>query len=109
MADTSERITIGRAELVIGFSLLAIGLFISVGAWNTIHSYQGGVREKFNVTPAPGYPFWMPLEWEVLKVPDYLLQYLVVGVFITSVGITILASTVWKRLIDTNLDNRLES
>ena len=24
----------------------------------------------------PDFPFWLPTSWEVLKVPDYLLQYL---------------------------------
>ena len=28
------------SKLMIGFDLLAIGLLISIGAWNTIQSYQ---------------------------------------------------------------------
>ena len=81
-----------------GIALLAIGLFISVGVWNSIPSYQGGVRQVENVSPAPGYPFWMPISYEVIKVPDYLLRYLVLGVFTTTVGITIVASPLLKRL-----------
>lgn len=83
---------------MLGIALMAIGLFITVGVWNTLHSFQGGIRQIDNVSPAPGYPFWMPLSWEVLKVPDYLLQYLVLGVFTTTVGITIVASPLLKRL-----------
>ena len=98
MAGTSERINIERAKLAISFSLLAIGRFIDLWTRNTIESFQGGVRQFDHINVGPEYPFWLPLSWEVLKVPDYLLQYLVVGVFIMSVGITILASAGWKRL-----------
>jgi len=78
--------------------MLAIGLVISVGGWNSILSYQGGVRQLENVSPGPGYPFWMPISYEVMRVPDYLLRYLVLGVFTTTAGITIVASPLLKRL-----------
>lgn len=87
-----------RTRFDIGFSLLAIGLLISVGVWNAIQSYQSGIRSHEFVTPGPGYPFWMPLSYDVIKVPDYLLRYLVIGVFTTSVGITIVAPSLLKRL-----------
>ncbi len=83
---------------MIGFSLLAIGRFIDLWTWNTIESFQGGVRQIDNISVGPGYPFWLPLSWEVLKVPDYLLQYLVLGWFITAVGTTLVASLLWRRL-----------
>ncbi len=100
MSNISEQITSGRVKLVIGFSLLAIGRFIDLWTWNTIESFQGGVRQIDNISVGPDYPIWLPKSWEVLKVPDYLLQYLVVGGFIMSVGLTILASLGWKRLAD---------
>ncbi len=98
MADTSERINFWRAKLVLGFALVVFGRFIDLWTWNTIESFQGGIRQIDNINVGPGYPFWLPQSWEVLKVPDYLLQYLVRGGFITAVGITILASVGWKLL-----------
>ena len=87
-----------NTRLMFGIALLAFGLFISVGAWNSILSYQGGVRQGEFVTPGPEYPFWMPISYDVFKVPDYLLRYLVLGVFTTTVGMTIVASPLLKRL-----------
>ena len=100
MSNISEQITYGRVKLVIGFSLLAIGRFIDLWTRNTIESFQGGVRQIDNISVGPGYPFWLPLSWEVLKVPDYLLRYLVLGVFTTTIGITFFVSPLWKRLAD---------
>jgi len=80
-----------------GIALLAVGLFITVGAWNTVLSYQGGVQSHQFVTPGPEYPFWMPLSYDVFKVPDYLLRYLVLGVFTITVGITIVVPPLLKR------------
>ncbi len=83
---------------MLGIALLVIGLLISVDVRNSIRSYQGGVRQMEEVTPGPGYPFWMPISYEVMKVSDYLLRYLVIGVFTTTVGITIVAPSLLKRL-----------
>jgi predicted histidine transporter YuiF (NhaC family) len=65
-------------KLILGFALLAIGLLIGVGAWNSIQYFQGGLQHK---------------------VPDYLLKYLVLGVFTMTVGTTIVAPSLWKRLV----------
>ncbi len=83
-----------------GFALLAIGLLISVGAWNVILSHQGGNIGESNLYPVLGYeyPFWMQFSYTEFIVPDYLLNYLILGVFTATVGITILASAGWKRL-----------
>jgi len=100
IAEKSERINNRRAKLVIGFALLAVGLFISVGAWNLIPYHQGPLTQIDNVDYVEGFPwgFLFPSSYVVLKVPDYLLRYLVFGVFTTTVGITIVASTLLKRL-----------
>ncbi len=88
------------SKLMIGFALLAIGLLISVGAWNGILEWQGDDRGKVHVRYIlPHNRILFPLSFEMFEVPDYLLRYLIVGVFITSVGITILASLLWKRLV----------
>ncbi len=87
-----------NTRLMIGFALLALGLFIGNWTWNTIESFQGGVRQIDDISVGPGYPPWLPLSWEVLKVPDYLLRYLVLGVFTSTVGITIVAPSLLKRL-----------
>ncbi len=98
MVDTSERINYERVKLVIGLSLSAFGRFIGVWTRNTIESFQSGLKQIDHINVGPDYPIWLPKSWEVLKVPDYLLQYLVLGGFITAVGITILASVGWKLL-----------
>ena len=89
-----------NTRLMFGIAFLAFGLFLSVGAWNTIQSYQGGILSKANLYPVTGaeYPFWMSFSYIVFKVPDYLLNYLILGVFTTTVGITFLVPLLWNRL-----------
>ena len=87
-------------KLIVGFSVLALGLIIRVEVGNALQSFQVGVRQIDDISVGPGYPFWLPLSWEVLKVPDYLLRYLVLGVFTTTIGITFFVSPLWKRLAD---------
>ena len=96
MADTSERINIGRAKLVMGFALLAIGLIITSGVLYDIQSEQGDFRQAASGTQSP-FSSWRPSSYEILRVPDYLLGYLMLGVFITTVGITILVPPLLKR------------
>ena len=105
MTDQSQRINYERAKLVVGLSLLAIGLLISIGAWNLTLWHQGETRQGRFVEylPSKNNPILFPTSFNVFEVPDYLLRYLVIGVFITSVGITILASTFWKRIESTNV------
>ncbi len=88
-----------RTRLVIGFALLAIGLLISVGAWNGILTWQGDDRRIVHVTYVlPHNRILFPASFEMFEVPDYFLRYLVLGVFITTVGITIVAPSLLKRL-----------
>ena len=86
-----------RTRLVIGFALLAIGLYISVGAWNLVLTYPGS-SFTFIEYVEPRNRILFPDSFAVYKVPDYLLRYLIIGVFTTTVGITILASPLLKRL-----------
>ena len=85
-------------KLMVGFSMLVLGLIISVSVGNALHSFQGVFRQVDHLYPILGYPFWAPLSYEVIKFPDYLLRYLVLGVFTTTVGMTIVASPLLKRL-----------
>jgi hypothetical protein len=85
-------------ELMVGFSVLVLGLIISVSVGNALHSFQGVFRQVDHLYPVLGYPFWAPLSYEVIKCPDYLLRYLILGVFITTVGITIVTPSLLKRL-----------
>ena len=102
MADTSERINFGRAKLVIGFSLLAIGLFIGNWTWNIIESFQSGARLEIYPDYLYAIPaserFYYPSNYWVMRVPDYLLRYLTLGVFITTTSLTIVASSLLKQL-----------
>ena len=81
-----------------GFALLVIGLLISVGAWNGILAWQGDDRGKVHVTYVlPHNRILFPASFEMFEVPDYFLRYLILGVFITTVGITIVAPSLLKR------------
>lgn len=91
-----------RTRLAIGFALLAIGLFISVGAWNLVLSYPGS-SFTFIEYVEPRNRILFPDSFALYKVPDYLLRYLIIGVFISTVGITILSSLVWKRLTQSEI------
>ncbi len=85
------------SKLMIGFALLAIGLIIGVGAWNLVLSYPGS-SFTFIEYVEPRNRILFPDSFALYKVPDYLLRYLIIGVFISTVGLTILSSLVWKRL-----------
>ena len=86
-------------ELMVGFSVLVLGLIISVSVGNALHSFQGVFRQVDHLYPVlGGVQFWMPLKYEVIKCPDYLLRYLVLGVFTITVGITIVTPSLLKRL-----------
>ena len=80
-----------------GFALLAIGLIITGGVLYDIQSEQGDVRYAASGTPSP-FSSWRPRSYEILRVPDYLLGYLGLGVFTTTVGITIVTPSLLKRL-----------
>ena len=81
-----------------GFALLAIGLIISVGSWNGILAWQGDDRGRVHITYLPPRErVLFPTSFEVFEVPDYLLMRLMLGVVITTVGITIVAPSILKR------------
>ncbi len=90
-----------RTRLLVGFALLALGLIISVEVWNAIQSFQSGAHQEVFIDyleiPA-SERFYYPTHYWIMRIPDYLLRYIVLGVFTTTVGITILASAGWKRL-----------
>jgi len=92
-----------NTRLMIGFALLAIGLIITGGVLHDIQSEQGDVRYAASGTPSP-FSSWRPRSYEILRVPDYLLGYLGLGVFTSTVGITIVASPLWKRLSQSEID-----
>lgn len=86
-----------RTKLMFGLILLAIGLIITGGVLYDIQSEQGDVRYAASGTPSP-FSSWRPRSYEILRVPDYLLGYLGLGVFTTTVGITIVTPSLLKRL-----------
>ncbi len=88
-----------RTRLVTGFALLAIGLIIGVGSWNGILAWQGDDRGRSHVTYLPPRErVLFPTSFEIFEVPDYLLMRLMLGVFTTTVGITIVVPPLLKRL-----------
>ncbi len=98
---------------MLGFALLAVGLIITVASWNGILAWQGNDRGKVHVSYIPsknnpflGNPLLFPLSFEMFEVPDYLLRYLILGVFLTTVGITIVAPPLLKRFAGIEDDQR---
>ncbi len=91
--------TMKISKLMFGFALLAIGLLISVGTWNGILAWQGDDRGKVHVTYLPTRERALfPTSFELFEIPDYLLMRLMLGVFTSTVGITIVAPSLLKRL-----------
>ena len=80
-----------------GMALLAVGLIMTGGVLMEIQSEQGDVREAASGHPGP-LSFWRPISYGILRVPDYLLGYLILGVFISTSGLTMLASQFVKRV-----------
>jgi len=88
-----------RTRYIVGFALLAIGLIICIVAWNGILVWQGDDRGRSHVTYLPSRErVLFPTSFEVFEVPDYLLMRLLLGVFTTTVGITIVTPSLLKRL-----------
>jgi hypothetical protein len=85
-----------RTRLMVGFALLAIGLFISVGSWNLVLSYPGSSFVFIDYVVPHNRVLFLD-SFAVYQVPDYLLRYLMLGVFTTTVGITIVAPSLLKR------------
>jgi len=89
-----------RTSLMIGFALFTIGIFPSYSVWNLILSYQGESRQMEYVSYIEPHNYILfPASYEVFRVPDYLLRYLVLGVFTSTVGLTIAVSHLLKRLV----------
>ena len=86
-----------HSKLMFGFALLAIGLIITGGVLYDIQSEQGDVRYAASGTPSP-FSSWRPRSYEILRVPDYLLGYLGLGVSTSTVGIALVVSPLLKRL-----------
>jgi hypothetical protein len=87
------------SKQILGLVLLVIGLLTSVGSWNLVLSYPNQSSYfEFREYVVPHNRVLFPDSFALYKVPDYLLRYLIIGVFTTAVGITIVASPLLKRL-----------
>ncbi len=85
----------GHSKLMFGFALLAIGVIISGEVWNAIQSFQSSTRQDVHIDyleiPA-SERFYYPTHYWIMRIPDYLLRYLVLGVFTSTNGLVIMAS-----------------
>ncbi len=50
-----------------------------------------------SVNPGPLYPFWLPLEYEVIQVPDYSFDILTLGVIVATTGFWIVVYDFFQR------------
>jgi hypothetical protein len=70
--------------------LIVVGIVICVGVDGGIQGHQGETREHVSVNPN-FLSFWTPISYDILRVPDYLLLYLGIGVALATSGLMITA------------------
>ncbi len=84
-------------RLILGCLLFAFGVMVANSSVKIIPYSSGGAREHAFVTPGPLYPFWLPLEYEVIQVPDYTFDILTLGVIIATTGFWIVVYDRFQR------------
>ena len=94
--EISNRFVFGCLILIFGAIVAYSGIY---GA-----SYgPNGIREHVHVSPGPLHPFWLPLSYDVIRVPDYTIAILTVGVVIGTTGFWILIYDITHRHLHTPL------
>jgi len=56
-----------------------------------------GTREHVFVSPGPLYPFWLPISYDVIRVPAYSFEILTLGVIIATTGFWIVIYDISQR------------
>ena len=71
---------------ILSLVVLIVGLFLSYLSFNEIRPGPNEPITGVHITPGPGFPFWVPLQFDVWPVPTYLLGYLILGVILSTIG-----------------------
>ncbi len=84
-------------RLIIGCLIFGFGAMVANSAVKIIPYSSGSSRLVASVNPGPLYPFWLPLEYEVIQVPDYSFDILTLGVIVATTGFWIVVYDFFQR------------
>jgi len=66
--------------------MFALGAIVADTGVSIVSYGPDGVAEHVFVSPGPLYPFWLPISYDVIRVPDYCVQILTIGVITATTG-----------------------
>ena len=91
-------------RLILGCLLFGFGAIVANSGVNIIPYGSGDTRQHVFVSPGPLHPFWLPIEYDVIQVPDYSIEILTFGVIVATTGFWIV---IYDRLHRATPDTRL--
>jgi len=77
--------------------MLGFGAIVAYSGVYTASYGPKGTREHVNVSPSPLHPFWLPISYDIIRVPDYSIGILTIGVIIATTGFWIIAYDISHR------------
>jgi hypothetical protein len=84
-------------RLILGFLMLGFGAIVAYsGVYNASYG-PNGTRVHVYVSPGPLHPFWLPISYDVMRVPDYSFTILTMGVIIATTGFWIAVFDIYRR------------
>jgi len=87
-----------------GICLFMIGLAVIGSVMTPLAMGPEDVREHVFITPGPLYPFWLPISFDVIRVPAYYLGSLILGTFISTIGLATVAFPLIGRFLKKTQD-----
>ena len=84
-------------RLILGGLLFGFGAIVANSAVKIIPYGSDASRLTASVMPGFLYPFWLPLEYEVIQVPDYSFDILTLGVIVATTGFWIVVYDRFQR------------
>ena len=84
-------------RLILGCLMLGFGAIVAYSSVYTTSYGSGYTREHVFVTPGPLYPFWLPISYDVIRVPDYSFGIFTLGVIIATTGFWIIVYDISHR------------
>jgi hypothetical protein len=66
--------------------MFGFGAMVAYSSVYTVDYSPDNVREHVFVSPGPLHPFWLPTSYDVLRVPDYSFEILMMGVVMATTG-----------------------
>ena len=90
-----------RPRGLVGPILVIVGIIICMGVSRGIQGHQRETSEHVSVIPNP-LLFWIPIQYDILRIPDYLLFYLGVGVALATSGLMMTAHPIIDDFLNPN-------